>query len=81
MAESNLTIIETIDFLRALTGDAGSLLKENRRVVENTIKGAPERIADVAARLAKGRKYLRDLDELYEAAENVCCDVCERAGD
>jgi hypothetical protein len=74
----NPTIVELIDFLRTLTGDATSLLKEDREVIEATIRGAPERISDVAARLAKGRKYLRDLDELYEAAEDVCCDACEQ---
>jgi hypothetical protein len=80
MADSNPTIVEALDFLRSLTGDACSLIKEERDVIVATIEGEPERISDVSARLAKGRKYLRDLDKVYEAAEDVCCDACERGG-
>ena len=80
MKDANPTIPELFDFITRLTGDACSLIKEDRAVIVATIDGAQERIADVAARLAKGREYLRDLDKLYEAAEDVCCDACERAG-
>jgi hypothetical protein len=76
----NPTMRELHDFIDALSGDVCSLIKEDREVLIATAKGAPERISDVAARIHQGRKYLRSLDELYEAAEDVCCDACERAG-
>jgi hypothetical protein len=73
------TIVQMLDALRALTGDACSLIKEDRAVLVATVKGAPERLTDVASRLAQGRVHLRSLDKLYEAAEDVICAACERA--
>jgi hypothetical protein len=76
----NPIIKEVPDFIRALNGDACSSIKEDREVLISTVKAAPERLTDVASRLAQGRVHLRSLDKLYEAAEDIICDACERAG-
>lgn len=75
MSNDNPTMKELNDFIRALTGDACSLIKEDRDVMVATQKGAPERFSEVAARLQKGRKYLRALDEIFEGAEKRICAV------
>jgi hypothetical protein len=77
----NPFIKEVPDFIRALNGDVCSLIKEDRDALIATVKGAPERLTDAASRLAQGRIHLRSLDKLYEAAEDIICDACERAGD
>jgi hypothetical protein len=78
--DDNPTLKEMNDFICLLNNDATSLILEDREVLTATVKGTPERLTDVTSRLAQGRKHLRSLDKLYEAAEDVCCDACERAG-
>jgi hypothetical protein len=75
----NPTMKEVDDFLRELTGDVFSLVKEDFAVLMATVKGAPERLSDVAERIKRGRIYLRSLDYLYEAADNKICSAAERA--
>jgi hypothetical protein len=55
----NPIIKEVPDFIRALNGDACSLIKEDREVLIAAVKGAPERLTDVASCLAQGRVHLR----------------------
>jgi hypothetical protein len=76
---NNPTMRELDDFIGALTGDVCSLIKEDFAVLVATVKGAPERLSDVAERIQQGRVYLRKLDELYAAADDRICAAAERA--
>jgi hypothetical protein len=76
---NNPTMKELDDFIRALTGDVCSLITEDFAVLVATVKGAPERLSDVAERIQRGRVYLRNIDELYAATDDRICAAAERA--
>jgi hypothetical protein len=78
MNDNSPTIGQIIDDLRAVTADAISLIKQDPAVIVATIEGAPERITNVAKRLADGRNMLDRLDELFVAAEDLLCNIAER---
>jgi hypothetical protein len=77
--DHNPTMSELIEFISALTGDVCSLIKADYATLAATVTGAPERLSDVAERFQQGRGYLRSLDKLFEAADDVICAAAERA--
>jgi hypothetical protein len=80
-ADDSTTIHDVIEFLRELAADTCSVLKTDAQTIANTLAGAPDRLHDLAQRIYKGRGHLRDLDEIFTAAESKLIAMVEQTGD